>query len=130
MESKITCIICPIGCEVTILHKEGIITNMEGHQCKKGIEYVKEELFDPKRTLTTTMIVRDGELPLVSVKTNRPIPKDRLFEVMDCISEIEIDAPLEIGDVLVESVLGLDADIVATKKVDREKGKINRSHIK
>jgi CxxC motif-containing protein len=117
MDSNITCIICPIGCEVTILHKEGIITNMEGHQCKKGIEYIKEELFDPKRTLTTTVMVKDGKLPLVSVKTNNPIPKDRLFDVMDCISEIEFDAPLEIGDVLIKNVLDLDADIVATKKV-------------
>lgn len=121
MESKITCIICPIGCEVTIIHKEGIITNIEGHQCKKGIGYVKEELFDPKRTLTTTMMVKDGELPLVSVKTNSPIPKDRLFDVMNCISEIKIDAPVNIGDALFKNVLNLDSDIVATKKINREK---------
>ena len=119
MESKITCIICPIGCEVTILHKEGIITNIEGHQCKKGIQYVKEELLDPKRTLTTTMMIKDGELPLVSVKTSRPIPKKRRFDVMDCISQIEVEAPLEIGDVLVRNVLDLDADIVATKKINK-----------
>jgi CxxC motif-containing protein len=118
MESEITCIICPIGCEMTILHKEGIITNIEGHQCKKGIEYAKEELFDPKRVLTTTMIVENGELPLVSVKSDRPIPKDRLFDVMDVISEIEVQAPVEIGDVLLENVGGLDIHIVATKNVD------------
>jgi CxxC motif-containing protein len=121
MESEITCIICPIGCEMTIDHKEGIITKIEGHQCKKGIGYAKEELFDPKRTLTTTMIVKDGELPLVSVKSNRPIPKERLFDVMDAISEIEVFAPVKIGDVLVENVMDLDADIVATKNVKSNK---------
>ena len=120
MESEITCIICPIGCEITVHHKEGEITNIEGDQCKKGIEYVKEELFDPKRTLTTTMIVRGGELPLVSVKTNRPIPKDRLFDVMDCVSQIKVDAPVKIGDALVKNVLDLDSDIVATKKVGKK----------
>ncbi len=119
MESKITCIICPIGCEITVHHKEGEITNIEGDQCKKGIEYVKEEQFDPKRTLTTTMLVRSGDMPLVSVKTNVPIPKDRLFDVMDALSEIEVSAPINIGDALVKNVLGLNSDIVATKKVKK-----------
>ena len=119
MESEITCIICPIGCEITVHHKEGEITNIEGDQCKKGIEYVKEELFDPKRTLTTTMLVRSGDMPLVSVKTNVPIPKDRLFDVMDALSEIEVSAPINIGDALVKIVLGLNSDIVATKKVKK-----------
>jgi CxxC motif-containing protein len=120
MESKITCIICPLGCEVTVLYKERITTKIEGHQCKKGIEYVKEELFYPKRILTSTMIVMDGELPLVSVKTNRPVPKDRLFDVMDCISQNNVKAPINIGDVLVKDVLNLNADIVATKKVRKK----------
>ncbi len=121
MESEITCIICPIGCEMTAYHKEGIITDIEGYECKKGIEYAKEELFDPKRTLTTTVIVKGGKLPLVSVKTNIPIPKDNLFEVMDALSKVEVSAPIKIGDVLVQNVLGLDADIVATKNVKKRK---------
>jgi CxxC motif-containing protein len=117
MESEITCIICPIGCEVKVHHKEGIITKIENHQCKKGIEYVREELFDPKRTLTTTMIVKNGDLPLVSVKSSRPIPKDKLFDVMDIISEFEVYSPIEIGDILIKNINGLRAHIVATKNI-------------
>lgn len=119
MESKITCIICPIGCELIIHHEDGKIKSIEGHQCKKGLPYAEEELFDPKRTLTTTIVVRDGELPLVSVKTSEPIPKERMFDVMDCISQIQVDAPVEIGDVLIKNVLDLNADIVATKNVKK-----------
>jgi CxxC motif-containing protein len=119
MESKITCIICPIGCEVTIQYEGGEIVEIEGHQCKKGLPYAEEELIDPKRTVTTTIMVKGGELPLVSVKTSEPIPKDRMFEVMDCISQIEVVAPVEMGDVLVKNVLDLNVDIVATKKVNR-----------
>ena len=121
MESEITCIICPVGCEVIIHEKGGVITKIEGFQCKKGIGYAKEELLDPKRTLTTTMTVKGGELALVSVRTAKPISKDKLFEVMDTISGIEVRAPVEIGDVLVENLLGLGADIVATKKVEKFK---------
>ncbi len=119
MESKITCIICPIGCEVTINYEDEKILIIEGHQCKKGLPYAEEELFDPKRTLTSTIIVKGGELPLVSVRTTEPIPKDRMFDVMNCISQAEIDAPVKIGDVLVKNVLDLNVDIVATKKVSK-----------
>lgn len=118
MESKITCIICPIGCEMTIHHKEGIITNIEGHQCKKGIGYAKEELLNPVRTLTTTVKVDRGIIPLVSVRTNKPIPKEKLFQVMDAVAEIEVHAPVMIGDILVKNLLGLDAHLIATKNVD------------
>jgi CxxC motif-containing protein len=119
MESEIICIICPIGCEVTVHHKEGIITKIEGYECKLGLDYTKEELFDPKRTLTTTMIVKDGKLPLVSVKTAGPVPKKVMFDIMNVISEYEVDAPINIGDILVENVHDLDINIIATKKVKR-----------
>jgi CxxC motif-containing protein len=118
MGSKITCIICPIGCEMTIHHKEGIITNIEGHQCKKGIGYAKEELLYPVRTLTTTVKVDRGVIPLVSVRTNKPIPKEKLFQVMNAVAEIEVNAPVMIGDILVKNLIGLDAHLIATKNVD------------
>jgi CxxC motif-containing protein len=119
MESKVTCIICPIGCEIVIHYKDENILSIEGHQCKKGLPYAEEELFNPKRTLTTTMVVKGGESPLVSVKTSSPIPKNRMFDVMDSISLTEIDAPIEIGDILVKDILGLNTDIIATKKVKK-----------
>ncbi len=121
MESNITCIICPIGCEVKIRYKGKVITKIEGHQCKKGIGYAEEELLDPKRTLTTTVMVHGGELPLVSVKTNRPVSKDKLFDVMYAISRVEVFAPIKIKDVLVRNIIGLDADVVATKNVKKKK---------
>jgi CxxC motif-containing protein len=122
MEKELTCIICPIGCKVTTYHKGGLITKIEGHQCKKGLEYVKEELLDPKRTLTTTVRVSGGVIPLVSVKTDRPIQKGKLLEVMDIISEIEVDAPVNIGDILLENLAQTYVDIIATKNVGKFKG--------
>jgi CxxC motif-containing protein len=121
MESEITCIICPIGCEMTVYHKEGIITDIKDYECKKGIEYAKEELLDPKRTLTTTIAVTGGELPLVSVKTQYPIPKEKLFDAMDEISEIVVEAPVNIHDTILDNILNLDIDIVATKNVRKKK---------
>lgn len=121
MKKEITCIICPIGCRLIVEYEDDTILDIDGFECKKGKKYASEELFNPVRTLTTTIIVKDGEIPLVSVKTDKPIPKDKLFEVMDAVSEIEVKAPVSIGDFLVKNVLGLNADIVATKNVQRLK---------
>ena len=121
MKKEITCIICPIGCRMMVEFEDDTILEIVGFECKKGKKYASEELFNPVRTLTTTIVVKDGEIPLVSVKTDKPIPKDKLFEVMDAVSEIEMCCPVTIGDVLVKNVLGLNADIVATKNVERLK---------
>ncbi len=121
MKKEITCIICPIGCRMMVEYKDETILNIEGFECKKGKKYGSEELLNPVRTLTTTIAVKDGEIPLVSVKTDKPIQKDKLFEVMDFISGIEVDAPVKLGDVLVENILGLKTDILATKNVEKMK---------
>lgn len=121
MRKEITCIICPIGCKLMVEYEDDTILDIEGFECKKGKKYASEELLNPVRTLTTTIVVKDGEIPLVSVKTAKPIPKDKLFEVMDFISEIEVNAPINIGDVLVDNVLGLNVDIVTTKSVNKKK---------
>ena len=122
MKKEITCIICPIGCTLVVEFRYGSILNIEGFECKKGKNYASEELLNPVRTLTTTIVVKDGEISLISVKTAKPIPKDKLFEVMDALSKTEVSAPVKLGDILVKNILGLEADILATKNVERMKG--------
>lgn len=119
MRKEITCIICPIGCRLMVVYEDDTILEIEGFECKKGKKYASEELLNPVRTLTSTIVVKDGDIPLVSVKTEKPIPKDKLFEVMNAISGIEVDAPVDIGDVLVENIINLDTNIVATKNICR-----------
>jgi CxxC motif-containing protein len=121
MNKKVTCIICPIGCEIEVSCSGEDIENVEGHQCKKGIKYAREEVICPMRTLTTTLQVKNGNLPLVSVRTGPPVPKEKIFDVMDELARIEVCAPINVGDVLVKNVLGLDSDVIATKKIEVEK---------
>ena len=117
MRKNITCTICPLGCRIRVAHSKDAIQRIEDYQCERGKDYAVHEVFNPMRTLTTTLRVKNGELPLVSVKVSKPVPKESLIEIMDAIAHIEVEAPLAIGEVLVEGVLGLDADIVATKHV-------------
>lgn len=121
MKKEITCIVCPIGCRLTIEYSDTTINNIEGYQCKKGKVYGVEELLNPVRTLTTTIRVNNGIIPLVSVKSDKPIPKGKLFQIMDTIADVEVFAPINIGDVLVGNVIGLDANIVATKNIEIKK---------
>lgn len=118
MDEEFTCIICPSSCVIKVRVEEGRVREVSGNLCVKGEEYVKKELLSPERGLTSTVKVAGGVLKLVSVRTSRQIPKDKIMEVMDDISTVEVAAPIGIGDVIVRDVAGTGADIIATRGVD------------
>jgi CxxC motif-containing protein len=116
-DTNITCILCPIGCEIRVNKKE--LKIIEGAKCKKGIDYSKNEILNPKRIITSSILVKNGDLPLVSVKTNNPIPKDKIFEIINKIKNKTVDAPIQIGEIIIKNILGTNADIIATKSVKK-----------
>ena len=118
MENKYVCIICPNSCEIEV-EQAGKDLKVKGNTCKRGEEYVRKEIFSPERGLTTTVLVKGGVLPLASVKLNKPIPKNKILEAMKEIQKLEIPAPVKIGQILLEKVAGTDADLVATKTVEK-----------
>jgi CxxC motif-containing protein len=119
-ENKRICISCPIGCRMTIQSKDGKIISVTGNACPKGIKYAQEEFINPLRILPTTVKVIGGELPLVSVKTEKAIPKKLLLEAMAEIAEIKVDAPVEIGQVIKSDLLGTGVSLVAaTRNIKR-----------
>jgi CxxC motif-containing protein len=100
-----------------IKYKGRKIIKVDNIQCKKGKEYAYQELFEPIRILTSTVLVRNGHLPLVSIRTDRPIPKDMIFEVMKTISRKKVTAPVKIGDIIIKNVNNTGSNIIATKNV-------------
>lgn len=117
----IRCIVCPTGCPINaITDKDGNVT-FEGYTCKRGLEYAQQEYHEPKRILTTTMQVENGFLPLIPVRTNKPIPKDRLKDVLKEIAKKNSKAPIKMGDILIENVLDLDAHIIASRDLPEKK---------
>ncbi|MEA3255578.1 MAG: DUF1667 domain-containing protein [Candidatus Altiarchaeota archaeon] len=117
MNKRYVCIICPNCCEIEVEYSGDEIKEITGNICDKGEEYVRKELFCPERGLTTTVKVKKGSLPLVSVKTSKTIPKELMMEVMKEILRLEVDAPVKIGDILIKNVLDTKADIIATKNI-------------
>ena len=117
MKKEIVCIGCPMGCYLTIDVAETKIPAVSGNRCKVGLEYAEKELSNPERTLTTTVKVRSGHLPLVSVRTNGPIPKGRIFDAMHLLASVEVEAPIKIGMPIIKNIFDTGVDVVATKDV-------------
>lgn len=121
MEEKreLTCIGCPMGCQITVVLKDGLVTDVSGNTCKIGDNYAREEVTNPRRTVTSILKVVDGELPVVSVKTGETVPKDRIFAVMEEINSISVEAPVSIGQVLIENVADTGVSVVATREIKK-----------
>ena len=117
MIREITCICCPLGCRLQV--EEEHPERVSGNSCPRGAQYGKNEVTDPRRTVTASVPVTGGAHSMVSVKTSREIPKDRIFDCMEKIHALRVLAPVKIGDVLLSDCAGTGADIVATKTVDK-----------
>ena len=110
MERELTCIICPLGCELNVKLEEGKVISVSGNTCKRGEIYAKNECTNPQRTITSTLRCEDGSL--VPVKTDRPIPKGKIEECMKIINAATAKLPVRVGDIIIKDVFG--ANIVAT----------------
>jgi len=111
----IRCIICPTGCEIQAKKgAEGNIT-FEGYTCDRGLKYAQQEYYEPKRILTTTIRVENGFLPLIPVRTDKPISKEKLRDALNEIAIKNIKAPIKAGDILIENILGLEANVIASR---------------
>lgn len=116
-----TCIMCPQGCEITVeMEREGY--KITGNRCPRGAEYVTQEIENPMRNIATSILVEGGDLPLASVRLTHPIPKGKIFAVMDEIKKVKAVAPVKEGTIVIRNVLGLGSDVMVTKTVEAEEG--------
>jgi CxxC motif-containing protein len=115
---KLTCIVCPIGCVIEVNVSEDVL-EASGYRCGRGLDYARQEAIDPRRIAITVVKVRGGDTPIVPVKTDRPIPKKLVREVAKLVAYMEFEAPIELGQILVEDILGTGANLVATRPVKR-----------
>jgi CxxC motif-containing protein len=109
------CIVCPRGCRI---HVDDSL-NVTGNFCKRGETYSRNEVTHPMRMITSTVKIQSEILVRLPVMTDRPIPKNQIFKVMEAINQVEVQAPIKIRDVVIKNVLGLGVDIVATRNVEK-----------
>ena len=113
----ITFIGCPLGCSIRVEMEHDKITDISGYTCRRGEVYARTEVTHPTRIVTSTVCVENGNIPVVSVKTETDIPKEKIMDVMNCIKKLKIDAPVHTGDVILENAGGTGVNLIATKEV-------------
>ena len=117
MNRTLTCIGCPMGCQIEVeLDDAGNFVSSKGWSCKIGERYAKEEVTAPVRTVTALVEV-EGHVEPLCVKTANPIPKGKIFESLEEIKKTKVQAPVHIGDVVIENLCGTGVALVATKNI-------------
>lgn len=112
---ELTCICCPVGCQLKVVSdKTGQVT-VTGNTCKRGEDYGRKELTNPTRTVTSTVRVRDRQDMVVAVKTAEDIPKGKMKECMEALAGVRVELPVKVGDIVLEDVAGTGVKVVVTR---------------
>lgn len=114
---SLTCINCPLGCALEVTLEDGNVIDVTGNTCPRGAAYGEKEVTNPTRIVTSTVRVLDGTREVVSGKTISDVPKNAVMEVARALSDVVVEAPVEIGDVLVKNIADTGVDFIATSTV-------------
>ena len=117
MKKEIICTVCPMGCRITVEGEGENITSVTGVTCKTGEVYASEEFCHPVRILTTTVKTNSEKTPLVPVRSEKPLPKEKIMDCMEVIRKQEAKTPIAAYDVIVENICDTGINIVATGSV-------------
>jgi len=119
-KKRFVCVVCPIGCEIDLVHEDSNIISVEGNKCEKSLEFVTQELIEPMRILTTTVRIQGSRWPVVPVRTDRAVPKRLFPRIMKRLRLVELKAPVNMLDVVVKDILHTGANVIATRTMPRE----------
>ncbi len=117
MEKNLTCIVCPLGCQMTVTLDGGRVLSVTGNTCKRGAAYAEKECTSPVRTVTSTVRAADGSC-MIPVKTNAELPKEKIPLCMEEINRCRATLPVHRGDILIRGVAGTECDVIATRDME------------
>lgn len=116
---NLICITCPRGCFLTVSYDDQDQMIITGNHCLRGTAYAKAELTDPRRMIASTVRIHGGIHKMLPVSTNAPFPKAKIMDLIALLKSIEIDAPVKMGDVLIENVLGTGIAVIASRSMNQ-----------
>ena len=121
IQREIVCIGCPLGCLVNLkIAQNGKVESLAGNQCKKGHDYALVEFQNPERVLTATVLTDVSHRRLLSVRTDKPVSKDNLKEIMRATACIRVKPPVRVGQEIAHNILGTGANLISTGKLEIE----------
>ncbi len=115
MKKEITCIGCPMGCQLTVEMDGSNVVSVSGNTCPRGDSYARQECTAPER-MVASLMTSCCETP-ISVRTARPIPKESVFKCLEEIRTTHPKPPVRIGDVLIQDVAGTGVPVIATRNI-------------
>lgn len=119
---EMICIVCPLGCRLRV-DDTGEKIVVSGNRCQRGEKYAIEEITAPKRLITSIVPVKGGIIPMVSVKSSAPFPKDLIFPALELLKKVELTAPIKLHQVIVHNVCDTGVDFIATKEIKSKESK-------
>lgn len=124
---QFNCTTCPSECLLTVeveRDAKGTVTavrSVTGNSCPRGDKFAHQELTCPMRVLTTTVAVSGGDEALLPVRTAEAIPLALHAQAMDLIRGVVVEAPIRMGDIVLEDLLGTNIDLVASMDINPAK---------
>jgi CxxC motif-containing protein len=123
--TKLICITCPKGCTLQVDREGKTVIEVSGAGCKRGPHYVKAELTDPRRMVATTVKVKGGLHPLIPVYTSAPFPKPKIFDLLAELRQLEVEAPVTGGQVVLENALGTGINVITSRGMHASGWQVN-----
>lgn len=121
-DTELICIVCPIGCHMSIDRGGGDSLTVDGNRCRRGLSYAQEEFSNPRRVVTATASIRGGLSPRLPVRSSTPVPVDSVASFLAEVYRLELETPVRRGDVIAEDLAGTGVDLLASMSVTRESG--------
>lgn len=120
---QFNCTTCPSECLLTVeveRDADGAVVEVHsvtGNSCPRGDTFAHQELTCPMRVLTTTVAVSGGDEALLPVRTTEAIPLALHTQAMDLIRGLVVDAPIRMGSVVLEDLLGTSINLIASMDI-------------
>ena len=114
---EMVCITCPLGCRMELEVVDGELRGVQHNSCKRGIEYAKQEFYDPRRMVTATATVENGVVQRVPVRTSEPLPVAHINALLAEIYRLTLSAPLDIGAAVIKNFADTGVDVVTTRSI-------------
>jgi len=118
LKNKILCIRCPKGCELFVEEKNGDI-QVSGNECALGEKYAIKETKSPERVVTSTVRIKNARYPRLPVRTVKPVPKNKIKDIIKSLETINLDAPVKYHEVIIEDVANTKVNIISERNMER-----------
>ena len=119
-DDELTCIVCPIGCRLRVERLQEDQIKVTGNRCKRGIDYAEEEFRDPRRVVTGTCAIRDGDYSRLPVRSSASVPVDAVPAFLNAMYELRLAAPIRAGEEIAADLAGTGIGLIATMSIRKE----------